>query len=130
MKSALIGLALFAGSLALNLRGGGQPLANGDEAVYAEMAREMAGGAGIWTLSWQNRPVLNRPPVAVWPLALAARAASPSERVLRTPVAVFSALAVVLLFFFGAERHGIVVGTTAALLLAAADRWILYSRYI
>ena len=130
MRRALVAAGLFALALLLVQPGIGRPLANSDEAVYGEMALEMAGGSGVWTLAWQNRPVLNRPPLAVWPLALAARGFGPSERALREPVALESALAVVLLFLLGAEWYGTLAGLCAALLCATADRWLHYGRAI
>jgi 4-amino-4-deoxy-L-arabinose transferase-like glycosyltransferase len=130
LRRAAIFAALFAGSALLFHHQADRPLDNGDEAVYAQMAVEMAQGGGVWTLHWQGRPVLTRPPASVWPMALCVKLFGASESVLRWPLALEAALAVALLYGLGSERYGWKVGWVAALLLATADNLLTYARYI
>src|SRR5262249_24324219 len=74
--------------------------------------------------------VLNRPPAAVWPLALAVRLGASSERALHGVIAIECALAVALLFFLGARRYGTATGFWTAFFLATSALFFFYSRYI
>jgi 4-amino-4-deoxy-L-arabinose transferase-like glycosyltransferase len=125
-----VAAALLASTAALNLQHLAGAMRNGDEIIYAEMAREMAEGGDLVTLRWQGQPQLVRPPGAVWPLALCARWFGSSEGALRAVVAVESALAVALMFLLGALRYDLATGLCAAGLLATAERWYFYARYI
>jgi 4-amino-4-deoxy-L-arabinose transferase-like glycosyltransferase len=119
----VVSAALYAPTLA-------RPLGNGDEAVYAEMAREMAATHDFWTLRWQGAPCLYRPPASVWPLALAVAVAGPSETAVRAPVALQTALAGALVFLLGARRRRVAVGLAAAVLFACARLTLRYAAYI
>jgi 4-amino-4-deoxy-L-arabinose transferase-like glycosyltransferase len=127
---AFAAIILFGGSAALFADWAGGPFHNGDEVIYAQMAREMAAGKGVLTLSWQGEPVLNRPPLAVWPLALAVKLGAQSERALHGVVAIECALAVTLLFFYAARRYGRLAGFCAACFLATSGLFFYYARYI
>src|SRR5262245_38907338 len=129
MRNALLAGLLFAGALAVYAHRLDGPFRNGDEVIYAEMAREMAQGGGWLTLRYAGEPVLNRPPVAVWPLAVAARLGG-YEAGLRLVVGLEMATAVALLFLYGTRRYGAAVAAAAALVFASADRVWFYSRYI
>ena len=123
--------ALFLPTLAL-------PLGNGDEAIYAQMAREMATTHDIVTLRWQGAPCLYRPPASVWPLAIAlalAAKADPSANgsrdvVVRLPLALEAALAAALVFVIGAVRRNLPVGLVAATLFATARLTLRYAAYL
>jgi 4-amino-4-deoxy-L-arabinose transferase-like glycosyltransferase len=125
LRRMLVAVALFGLFLGLYAWRMGGALHNGDEAIYAEMARE---GGGV--LHWQGQPVLNRPPAAVWVLAAAVRVLGDGDRVVRGVIAVEAALAVALLFGFAAIRYGEWVGVVAALVLGASDLYFRYARYI
>jgi 4-amino-4-deoxy-L-arabinose transferase-like glycosyltransferase len=84
----------------------------------------------VWTLKWQEQPVLNRPPAAVWPLALATRLFGAREWAVRGVVAIEAALVVAFVFLLGARRYSIAVGLVGALLVATADRFFVYARYV
>ena len=112
----------------------GRPLGNGDEAVYAQMAREMATTHDLGTLRWQGAPCLYRPPASVWPLAVAV-AIAPSkdascEWVVRLPLALEAALAAALLFLLGARRRNLASGILAAALFTTARLTLRYAAYI
>src|SRR5262249_26679422 len=56
--------------------------------------------------------------------------AGPSERAIRSVVALEAAVGVALVFLLGAARYGTAVGACGAALLATADRYYVYARYI
>jgi 4-amino-4-deoxy-L-arabinose transferase-like glycosyltransferase len=110
----------------------GRALHNGDEAIYAEMAREMVDGGDWVTPRWQGEPILARPPGTVWLLAAARRlVGDPSEeRAVRWPNALCAALQAALLMLLGAALYSPSVGLLAAGLLATSDLFVGYARYL
>ena len=125
----LVALGLFVASTLLFARFLDRPFDNGDEAIYAEFAREMARSGDVLCPRWQGSPVFSRPPASVWPLAVAWKLGH-SDRAIRVAVVLESALGVALLFLLGARRYGTAVGVVAAVLLATADRYLFYARYL
>ena len=101
----------------------GHAIHNGDEAIYAEMAREMRDGGDFGTLHWQGEPQFPRPPLVVWILA----AVGPSH--LRALLALVCAVEVALVLVLGWLCWGPVAGVTAAGVLAGSDLFLGYSRY-
>lgn len=112
----------------LYLRGIDRRLANGDEAIYGELGREMVEGGDWLTPRWQDKPVWNRPPASVWPIAIAMKLSAPRAPVVRVVAAVEAAAALVLLFFLGRSRHGLLHGMLAALLMGSSLLVLLYAR--
>jgi 4-amino-4-deoxy-L-arabinose transferase-like glycosyltransferase len=127
---ALIVVCLILAFLPLTLRGYDRPLGNGDEAVYAELARGMA-RTGDWaTPRWQGRPVFNRPPASIWPLALAMKVAGPGPGVVHA-VGAMQAMAIVLLVYaLAALLWTRPTGLLAALLTGSATLHLLYARTV
>jgi 4-amino-4-deoxy-L-arabinose transferase-like glycosyltransferase len=74
--------------------------------------------------------VLNRPPAAVWPLAMATRLFGAREWPLRLVLALEMGLLVAFTFLLATRRYGALVGVVSALLLATANRVFTYARYI
>src|SRR5581483_9869251 len=107
---------------------GGHALHEGDEAIYAEFAREMAASGDLVDLKWQGAPVLVRPPMTVWILA-AARALLPDERSVRWPLAAASAAEVSLVTVLGALLLSPAAGLVAGGTLLGFDLFIGYARY-
>ncbi|HEY7955633.1 MAG TPA: glycosyltransferase family 39 protein, partial [Polyangia bacterium] len=111
---------------------GGAALHDGDEAIYAEMAREMVSSGNWGDLTWQGETLYPRPPGAIWTLA-AVRAAWPAgardERVVRYPLAFLCALELALLVILGTQLFDLAVGVTAAGVLLTSDLFIGYARY-
>jgi 4-amino-4-deoxy-L-arabinose transferase-like glycosyltransferase len=128
MRAALA-VVVFGAFLGLDSWRTGGALHDGDEAIYAEMAREMARGSGLGEPKWQDHPVLNRPPAAVWVLAAAVRLFGDGDRVVRAVASVEMALAAALLFVFAALRYDKRVALAAALLFGASDLVVMYARY-
>jgi 4-amino-4-deoxy-L-arabinose transferase-like glycosyltransferase len=129
-RRLVVAAVLFAASFGLYLYRLGGRFSNGDEAIYAESAREMATRGDWLTLRWQGKEKLERPPTSVWPLALAYEIFGPDEAALRGVCALEAALTVALLFLMAARRWDPGVAMVAALALALSARWYLSARYI
>jgi 4-amino-4-deoxy-L-arabinose transferase-like glycosyltransferase len=135
---ALLGvaLALFVACTAAYLTNTlGHALQEGDEAIYAEFAREMAATGDLVDLRWQNEVQIVRPPMSVWILAVA-RGLFPDERSVRLTNAAAAGAQVALVFLLGFtlttaddRRRRWVAGLGAAMALATADLFIGYARY-
>lgn len=119
---------LFVLFLALYLRGLNRPMANGDEAIYAELGRSMVESGDWLTPRWQDKPVWNRPPASVWPIALGMKLAGPHAWVVRLAGACEAAIVVVLIFFFGLRRRDLCYGLVAAVLFGSFTLVLLYAR--
>lgn len=123
---AIVAWPLATALLLANTRG--HALHEGDEAIYAEFAREMAANGDVVDLKWDGVPVLVRPPMTIWILA-AARAFVPDERSIRWPLAAASAAEVSLLIVLGALVLSPAAGLVAGGTLLGFDLFIGYARY-
>lgn len=132
MRLLVVAAALFVVSTALLLvNTGGHAIHDGDEAIYAQMAREMASTRRIADLTWQGEVQIVRPPLAVWILALA-RGLFEDERCVRWPNAAAAGAEVALVFLLAAalfRRRRWLAGALAAGALFTADLFIGYARY-
>jgi 4-amino-4-deoxy-L-arabinose transferase-like glycosyltransferase len=119
---------IFVLFFALYLRGLHRPMANSDEAIYAELGRSMVESGDWLTPRWQGKPVWNRPPASVWPIAIAMKIAGPHAWVIRLVGAFEAAVVLVLLFFLGRRQRDLRYGLVAALVLGASTLVLLYAR--
>ena len=130
MRAGVLAVLAFVVAVPLLLANtSGAAIHNGDEAIYAQMAREMADGGGWGTLTWQREPQFPRPPGAVWILA-AARKLAPDERAVRWPLALAAGAEVALLVLLGAALFGRATGALAGGVLLTFDLFIGYARYL
>jgi hypothetical protein len=88
-----------------------------DEALYSNSAIRMAQGGDWLTPQFMSRPALYKPPMLIWAAAASAKLLGVGRVQLRLPVALMGALAVGLIFLWGAEERGIMPGVSAALLV-------------
>jgi 4-amino-4-deoxy-L-arabinose transferase-like glycosyltransferase len=112
----------------LLLHTGGAALHNGDEAIYAEMGREMAASGRIGELTWQGEVLFPRPPGAIWPLAIG-HAVCHDERAVRWPLALACGAELALVFLLGCVLGSPAQGVAAAGVLFTADLFLGYARY-
>ena len=126
----LIVVGLILVLLPFYMRNLDRPLGNGDEAVYAELARGMARGGDWLTARWQERPVFNRPPASIWPLALAMKVAGTSEAVIYAVGAVEAVVVVVLVYVLGMLLWSRSVGLLAALFAGTTTLHLIYARTV
>jgi len=144
MRTALVTLAavLLSIALAALLLVGtqGAAIQEGDEAIYAENAREMADDGDWATLRWQGEPQFPRPPLSVWALAVgrALVGRAHPEAAVRWPLALAVGLELVLVGLLAAylgrrapsERPRVGVGIVAAGLLLGSDLVVGYARFV
>src|SRR5512140_3173907 len=90
---AIVGLAAFLLSLLLATA---SPLLDPDEGRNAEVAREMAAGAGLLVPHLAGMPYLDKPPALFWGAALAVAAAGETPWAPRLPAVVAAALTLAL----------------------------------
>jgi 4-amino-4-deoxy-L-arabinose transferase-like glycosyltransferase len=95
------------------------------EAFVAQAAREMIAGGSVVVPTIAGRPWLEKPPLAVWLVALGGRlAGGVSEPLARAPMALAGALAAVGVAVLAAGRFGPTVGLLAGL-VQATTLWTL-----
>ncbi len=111
---------LLLGSLAAGVllwRLGEGSLRDWDEALYAQVAREMVEGGNWLTLSWNSQPYFKKPPLLFWAIALSYRVFGISEWSTRLPSVLFGIGSVLLVVLLGRYLYGRLVGLTAGALL-------------
>ncbi|HEY9900348.1 MAG TPA: glycosyltransferase family 39 protein [Pantanalinema sp.] len=105
-------LSLFLFALALLMFGlqlGLDSLYDWDEAWYGQVAKEMIRSGDWVTLQWRGAPFFDKPPLAIWAIALSFKVFGASEWAARLPSALCSAACVAVLFWIGRmvfERQG------------------------
>ncbi|MCB9915076.1 MAG: glycosyltransferase family 39 protein [Planctomycetes bacterium] len=126
LLDALAPALLVALALALCVRDlGAASFHDGDEALYAEIAREMQRSGDLLTPTYWGAPFLHKPPLIYW-LTSASFAFGPSdvELAARLPAALF-AIALVLVVYAAARRlGGVAAGLGAGLLLLSNSQWL------
>ena len=96
------------------------PLAEPDEARYAEVAREMVSG-GDWIVPRLNGEVfLDKPPLVFWAEAASLRLFGVRDWAARLPVLIAAILCLFIVYLLARELFGVVTGWFAVLLLATA----------
>ena len=88
-----------------------------EEASYGHSAISLARGGDWLNPRFMGRLALPNPPLLVWTAALSARLLGITRLALRLPVVLLAALAIGLIFLWGAEMSGITAGASAALLV-------------
>jgi 4-amino-4-deoxy-L-arabinose transferase-like glycosyltransferase len=114
----VIGLAL----VLLFYRLGDGSLHDWDEAIYAQVAKEMVLSDTWMSLSWNGAPFFHKPPLYFWLTALTYRMIGVSEFAARLWPAIFGFGVVALTFVLGVRLRSCVVGAIAALLLLVVDQ--------
>ena len=99
------------------------------EAFVAEAAREMIAGGDILVPTMGGRPWLEKPPLAIWLVALAGRlAGGVSEAVARGPSAVAATVLALGTATLAARRYGATAGLLAGLVQATTAWTVLRGR--
>lgn len=120
LLTLVLGLALI-----LDLSRLGAQSLHGDEAIYAMAAREAAVHGHWYPLRWGDGQVfVNKPPLAIWPVALSFYFAGVNEVTDRLPSAVAGAALVGVVYAFGSWLLGPLTGLLAAALLATCRPWL------
>jgi len=123
---------LLLGSIAafiLLWRLGASSLAPWDEAIYAQVSKEMAQGEGWLTLHWSFQPWFEKPPLLMWMTAALYRLFGISEFWARFVAAASGIGLVVTTYLLGAFAFGKRVGVLAALILLTCYHFVSFSRF-
>lgn len=118
----LISAGVFALALMLLFyRLGDGSLYNWDEAIYAQVAKEMLLSHTLGTPHWHGDPFFHKPPLYFWLTVLTYKTIGVSEFAARLWPAIFGFGVVVLTFILGTRFRSWAVGAGAALLLLVVD---------
>jgi 4-amino-4-deoxy-L-arabinose transferase-like glycosyltransferase len=115
--AGILGLALAL----LFYRLGDGSLYDWDEAIYAQVAKELLHSNTWSTLTWGGHPFFHKPPLYFWLTALAYRLVGVDEFAVRLWAAISGFGVVALTMAFGIRLHSWPVGMMAALLLLVVD---------
>jgi hypothetical protein len=94
-----------------------------DEALYAHSAIAMAREGDWLTPRFMGRYALYKPPLLVWIAGVSSKLMGVSRLSLRLPIAIFSALALGLIFLWAGELAGWQAGAVAGALLLSNHLW-------
>jgi 4-amino-4-deoxy-L-arabinose transferase-like glycosyltransferase len=108
---------------------GGPSLAPWDEAIYAQVSKEIAQGKGWLTLHWADQPWFEKPPLMMWITAVLYRLFGVSEFWARS-VSAFSGIGLVMTtYFIGAFAYGKRAGLLAAMILLTCYHFLSFARF-
>lgn len=124
---AVAGLALLATVFCLGGIDSGS-LRTYDEAIYAQVAREMMESGDWGRLTSNGAPWFHKPPLVFWLMASSYRLAGVSEGTVRLPSALFGVATVLVLFVFSSRLFGRRVALVAALLLLSTPHFVEFSK--
>jgi 4-amino-4-deoxy-L-arabinose transferase-like glycosyltransferase len=96
-------------------------LYNWDEAIYAQVSKEMLMSHRWFSLTWNSTPFFHKPPLPFWLTSLSYSVFGITEFAARFWSAVFAFGTLVLTFVFGCRLRNWVVGATAVVLLLTVD---------
>ncbi len=106
------------------------PLANPDEARYAEIPREMLAAHDYVTPRLDGVKYFEKPPLTYWLVAVCLRFLGPGEAAARTTPAVLAAAGVLLTYAAGRSLGGRVAGLWAALVQATSLLYLVHARIL
>lgn len=99
-----------------------------DEAIYAEISRQMA-ESGDWVFPYYNgEPRFDKPPLIYWITALAMSMAGPTELAARVGSYLFALLSGLLVFALGSRFYSTRAGVLGFLVLASSLGWFIAGR--
>jgi 4-amino-4-deoxy-L-arabinose transferase-like glycosyltransferase len=123
-------LLTLAFGLLLAFRLGAYPLANPDEARYAEIPREMV-ASGDWVTPRLDGVVyFEKPPLVYWVTAASLTLFGPDETAMRAGPALFALLGVLATYAAARRLHGRTAGLVAATVLATSTLYFALGRIL
>jgi 4-amino-4-deoxy-L-arabinose transferase-like glycosyltransferase len=108
---------------------GANSLAPWDEAIYAQVSKEIARGEGWLTLHWAYQPWFEKPPLLMWITAALYRLFGVSEFWARAVAALSGVGLVVTTYLLGAFTFGNRIGVLAALVLLTCYHFVSFARF-
>jgi 4-amino-4-deoxy-L-arabinose transferase-like glycosyltransferase len=100
-----------------------------DEAVYAQVSRQMADTGDWLTTRWADTLFFDKPPFVFWLEGTLFRIFGVTEFAARTPSALAGIGVVVLTFLVARRAYGTIAAIVAALLLVVSHGFLYYARY-
>ena len=109
---------------------GDPALTNWDEAIYAELAKEMVQSGDWLTLRWQQAVWFEKPPLTIWLIAILFRVFAVNEFWARA-ISAFSGVGLVaVVYAIGRLLRGRTCGLLAALVLLTTFQFVLMARSV
>ena len=124
-----ITLLLLTAAFALLWNLGAGSLAAWDEAIYAQVSKEMARGGDWLTPHWEYQPWFEKPPLFMWTTALFYRLFGVGEFWARATSALSGIALVAVTYLIGKYTHGRHVGLLAAVILLTCYHFLSFSRF-
>lgn len=120
-------LSIAAGALLWKLGAGS--LAAWDEAIYAQVSKEIAQSGDWLTLHWQNAPWFEKPPLFMWITAAVYRVFGVSEFSARLPSAISGLGLLAVTYIIGRLAYDKGTATLAAVILFTCYHFLSFSRF-
>ena len=120
-------LLLFAAAYILGNIGSGS-LTTWDEAVYANISRELLKSNNWLVLRSQGNPWFEKPPLYMWLTAIFYKVLGVSEFSTRITSSLFGIATVLLLYIFVRNKHSLEAGILASLILLAAPHFLHFAK--
>jgi 4-amino-4-deoxy-L-arabinose transferase-like glycosyltransferase len=108
---------------------GAGSLAAWDEAIYAQVSKEMARSGDWLTPQWGYRPWFEKPPLFMWVTALFYRLFGVGEFSARAPSAISGLALIGVTYLIGRHAYGRRVGLLAAVILLSCYHFLSFSRF-
>src|SRR5215213_3069213 len=128
-RSLWIVLSLVVVAFALLYKLGAGSLAAWDEAIYAQVSKEIAQGGEWLTLHWQYADWFEKPPLFMWITAVFYRVLGVNEFATRLPSAISGLALLVVTYNIGRIAYSKRVGWLAAIVLFTCYHFLSFSRF-
>jgi 4-amino-4-deoxy-L-arabinose transferase-like glycosyltransferase len=128
-RAALI-IILILAATPYFIRLGASSLWDSNEAFYAETPREMIESGDYINPSFNYQPRFNKPPLCYWVAAFLYKLFGVSETVERAGIALAAMVMIAAAYALGSQTFSVEAGLLAAVGLAAAPRFLMFSRRI
>jgi len=117
-------------AIVLFYRLGVPPLKNWDEAIYAQVAKEIIQSGDLLTLHWQHADWLEKPPLTFWIMAGLFRVFGISEFSARAVSALAGVGVVATIYGIAKLQRGLVCSLIAVLILLTTFQFVQMSRLV
>ncbi|MEK6283872.1 MAG: glycosyltransferase family 39 protein [Acidobacteriota bacterium] len=122
-------LLVLISAFALLWKLGTGSLAAWDEAIYAQVSKEIVRSGDWLTLHWEYQPWFEKPPLFMWITALFSRLFGVSELWARVPSALSGIALIGVTYLVGKFTYGKRVGFLAAVILLTCYHFLSFSRF-
>jgi 4-amino-4-deoxy-L-arabinose transferase-like glycosyltransferase len=108
---------------------GAGSLAAWDEAIYAQVSKEIVQSGDWLTLRWEYQPWFEKPPLFLWITALFYRLSGVNEFWARVPSALSGIALIGVTYLIARDTYGKRVGFLAAVILLTCYHFLSFSRF-